>query len=64
MSDFVYKSKIIFALLSIGIKENLVQIKYKSALNKIFQQRVRDDLIARIKSNSVPIEDKIAWMDK
>ena len=37
---------------------------WKNALTKIFQQRVRDDLIARIKKVAVPIEDKIAWIDK
>ncbi len=37
---------------------------WKSALTKIFQQRVRDDLTARIQKVAVPIEDKIAWIDK
>ena len=37
---------------------------WKNALTKIFQQRVRDDLIARTKAGRISIEDKIAWIDK
>ena len=37
---------------------------WKNALTKIFQQRVKDDIIARTKAGRMPIEDKIAWIDK
>jgi len=37
---------------------------WKSALTKIFQQRVKDEIITRTKFGRIPIEDKIAWIEK
>jgi len=36
---------------------------WKEALMKIFQHRVKDDIISRTKTGQIPIEDKVAWMD-
>lgn len=37
---------------------------WQKALEKIFRQRVQDDLQARVKTGPVSIEDKIAWINK
>lgn len=37
---------------------------WQKALAKIFRQRVKDDIISRMKTGHVSIEDKIAWMTK
>lgn len=35
---------------------------WQKAMTKIFEQRIKDDIIARTKTGPVPIEDKIAWI--
>jgi len=39
-------------------------IDWQKALGKIFRQRVKDDLLMRVKTGPVSIEDKIAWINK
>lgn len=37
---------------------------WQKALSKIFEQRVKDDIIARTKTGPISIEDKLAWINQ